>query len=42
MSHWRLASTGDGDEQGFVRGTNEMCDEQLEAGDIAVKKTRCG
>ena len=21
MCHWRLASTGDGDEQGFVRGT---------------------
>ena len=39
MCHRRLSSTGDGDEQGFVRGKNEMGDEQLEAGSFAGKKT---
>ena len=37
MCHWRLASTGDGDEQGFVRGKNEMGDDQLKAGSFAGK-----
>ena len=34
MCHWRLASTGDGDEQGFCAWKDEMGDEQLKAGNI--------
>ena len=39
MCHWRLSSTGDGEEQGFVRGKNEIGDEQLKAGSFIGKKT---
>ena len=40
MDHWRLASTGDGNEQGFVRAKNVMGDEQLEVGNIVGKRKR--
>ena len=37
MCHWRLASIGDGNEQGFCAWKNEMGDEQLEAGNISQR-----
>ena len=38
MCHWRLASIGDGNEQGFVE-KREMGDEQLKAGNMAREHT---
>ena len=39
MCHWRMAATHDRIEQGFVRGKNEMGNEQLEAGNIVGERT---
>ena len=42
MCHWRLSSTGDGDEQGIVRGETRWATEQLKAGSFAEKIVEYG